>query len=729
MKYILFFLLGMNTLQAFSQNFLIPYRKGDKYGFADTTGKVLVEPNYDFVQSYKHYGNENIVYTFNISNKNKPITDLKKEEVYIGLIDSRNLKEIIAPKDYNDHKYANSQYVQYDYGWMQTFVESSDLYYKEYFKYQIGNIILGKKNTEREEMYFADSTGKLLIPAPFKNITIFSEIKGKQYYRLIDFNNKHRIVDNLGSNPMKSSFDAIKCVDYLNGTYKIIAEKNKKYGLIDMSGKVILPFVYEEINKLSRATNLDENKVYTDAKTIFYTLKKGTKWIYLNRDLKPIKQNEMDDEAIKATMQEQAGEMKGIDAPTDDENKVFTKIEICNGVNRKNYKYEILKNCKEIVPYEYDYIETKYTTGRKEFFYYVEKNRIFGLLDSDGNEIVPMQLKQYGTYNPEMNTYTDYDILTDTLGKKGLYHFPTRKFIFPIRYESISHFETKDGLLVNIVHKNKSTLYDSNFKSHRKYKYKISPLDSYNKKNALDSLIFFKEKDGLLGLIYGDEKEIIPQNYKSIYFHNNIFLVKNKNDKYGLRNSRNDLLLEEKYDSITFNTVYWVEKNPEMIFVKYNGRFGVLNDALKEVIPIEYDSWPKYSNDYRENESNINFFTLKKDSILYLGNHENPRLVQFYKNDVFEGGINNLSSPNELNRKYFLRFSNKDKMESKKGLIIFTKDKVLFQSNAKYKQISFERDRITYKGINFPIFYLEWENKLRYAVDLVSPSGVKFFED
>ncbi len=730
MKYILFILLCMNIFEAVSQHFLIPYRKGNQYGFADTTGKVLVEPKYDFVQSYKFSGNENLVYTFNISNKNKPVTDLKKEEVFIGLLDSRNLKEIVAPNYYYSYKFANSQFEQYGSDtWIQSFVEDSDLYYKDYFRFKIDNLILIKKLNEKEEMYYADSTGKVLINKPFKSITIFSEIKGEQYYRLTDFNDLQIIVDNKGTNLLKSSFKKLKCVDYSNGSYKIIAQKDTKFGLIDMKGKELLPFVYDEISKSILASNLSQNNAYSDAKTVFYTLWRATKRTHLNRNLKPIKPNNINDVAAKADMREEGGPTEGVERPADYEDKVYTRVEICDGVNRKNYKYGILKNCKEVVPYEYDYIETKYTKGKNEKFYYLQKNSRYGICDNEGKEIMPLMLKQIDDYNPELNTYTDCIILTDTLNKKGLFHLPTRKFIFPVKYESIQYFETKGGLLVNVVYKNKSTLYDSNFKKYKEYKYKISPLDNRNNTVVLDSLIFFKEKDGLLGLTYGNNKELIPQIYKSIYFTGDQFVVKNKENKYGMRTYSNQLLLEEKFDSLVRVDKSYANSFGKLYFVKVNGKYGVLNDSLKEIIPLEYNSWPIDINDYQGNFSQINFFTIIKDSNLFLGNYENPQLIQFQKNEYFDGGINNISAAREYIRKYSLLFSSKDKMEAKNGLVIFTKDKVLFQSTAKYKHVSFERERISYRGINFPVFYLEWEDGLRYAVDIVSPSGVKFFED
>lgn len=52
-----FFLLlaaAPETLQAQKLPELIPYRKGDKWGYADSTGKIVIAPTYDGVSFFRY---------------------------------------------------------------------------------------------------------------------------------------------------------------------------------------------------------------------------------------------------------------------------------------------------------------------------------------------------------------------------------------------------------------------------------------------------------------------------------------------------------------------------------------------------------------------------------------------------------------------------------------------------------------------------------------------------
>ena len=49
MKYWILFTLLLGTSSSFSQEFLLPYRSGDLWGYSDSFGNIVIEPKYDSV--------------------------------------------------------------------------------------------------------------------------------------------------------------------------------------------------------------------------------------------------------------------------------------------------------------------------------------------------------------------------------------------------------------------------------------------------------------------------------------------------------------------------------------------------------------------------------------------------------------------------------------------------------------------------------------------------------
>lgn len=112
-------------------------------------------------------------------------------------------------------------------------------------------------------------------------------------------------------------------------------------------------------------------------------------------------------------------------------------------------------------------------------------------------------------------------------------------------------------------------------------------------------------KDGRLGCINLDGNEIIKPQYKRIMqFKNGLAIAYNDDDKAGIINKQNEVIIPFKYDELgsgfcemldekgnSVNCIFAAneykqnEKYPDFIVHK----FGIINDKCEEIIPFEYD--------------------------------------------------------------------------------------------------------------------------------------------
>jgi hypothetical protein len=179
-----------DMIQAQNLPNLIPYRKGDKWGFCDSTKKIIISPKYLSVS----------------------FTNAALSEAYT--LRMEKLKNKIYTDSTNKKKY------------MQEFA------YNEQYELPIVCYAIWRAKNEPEDVYLTDS-GK----------TIPVKLYEMHEYRL-------PISDPIGTMPLsqnvsKNYQQAVPL--YENNSEQWIVKKSGKYGLIDGTGAVILPLSWDSI--------------------------------------------------------------------------------------------------------------------------------------------------------------------------------------------------------------------------------------------------------------------------------------------------------------------------------------------------------------------------------------------------------------------------------------------------------------------------------------------------
>jgi len=136
-----------------------------------------------------------------------------------------------------------------------------------------------------------------------------------------------------------------------------IAKENEKYGIIDLAGKIILPFEYEYITRF----NADEE--------VFLRVEKDEKFGVIDLNGKIILPIEYDEMGFF--------DVKGV---------VFLDVQ-------KNEKWGVVDLDGEIVlPFEYGYMSVFDVEGK--IFFKVEKDEKYGIIDLDGKVILPFEFEK-----------------------------------------------------------------------------------------------------------------------------------------------------------------------------------------------------------------------------------------------------------------------------------------------------------------------------------------------
>ena len=395
--------------------------------------------------------------------------------------------------------------------------------------------------------------------------------------------------------------------EYIN---HLIAVKDKKYGLLHHSGKVVLPFEYSKIN-------LDYDK-----KT-YYTFKNDLVGIFVN-------------EPTKLDPQFESIEKKGDNYAASKAGKYV----MLNANLQQN------SNLESEAPIE---------TLSSSKYLKIKKNGKFGLTDINGNELVPFE---YDNFN-----FIDYDredlIVVTSKNKSGLYDITQKKLIIPVAYE---HLNDNDHFVVGYNEFSKSIF---SYSGQRILPDDYSSIESSRTEN---SPVYFLKKDNLYTVISKDQKILLKDilSYRYIYnedllinpfFENktSIIAVQNKNGKYALFNEfekktvspfeyddivqkfdngklrfvvvknkkygvvdeLNKVIIDFKYDEISFSKLHYI-KEPLAFVAKKNNKYGVIDFNNTVLVPFQYQ--------YLEKIDDNNLFKARSGKKYQLINHKNEIL-------------------------------------------------------------------------------------------------------
>lgn len=177
---------------------ILKYKKDNKYGLIDLSGKVIADSIYDEISSLE----------------NKPGSILVKKDGKYGVLDSSGEK--IIDTKYNSIK--------------------SDEYCSEKDGYDKTGYIISEKTKNGIIYGYVDYTGKIIVEPKYENISRALEYDEEDVYLIVMNNGKKGVLKNK-KQIIKNNFQSI---NYYSLSNIFVVNKNGKYGFYNNSGKEIL---------------------------------------------------------------------------------------------------------------------------------------------------------------------------------------------------------------------------------------------------------------------------------------------------------------------------------------------------------------------------------------------------------------------------------------------------------------------------------------------------------
>ena len=256
-------------------------------------------------------------------------------------------------------------------------------------------------------------------------------------------------------------------------------------------------------------------------------------------------------------------------------------------IKRKGILYGLVDNDGQVVfPFKYERIKPFDIRGHTIIKEYEGKS---GVVDIYGNIIVPLK------YDKILTLFSEGLARVCNDGKYG-YVNDVGEEIVPVVYDSISAWGEYFGGTALVSQNGKYGVVDKNGKVIIQLKYKNeSEAIERNKKidQSKNQNIIHKKKKELIrdkelrGFYPYDHEITVPSDFFKIGSFNHGYAIVVDRFKYGLINTKCELIIPAKYDLLTY--VY-----PGVIRVCINGKMGLIDEDGDEIAPFIYE----YINDH-----------------------------------------------------------------------------------------------------------------------------------
>jgi len=605
---------------------LIPYRKGDKWGYCDRFKKIIIPCIYDKV-GYFTFDVAIVV----LNNKYGLIDKIGKTILPIIYDDITRFTNISGTsylkflKIKIDNKYGFSNLkgsVIYECKYEEIaisvftvehikilFYKNNDTYSVGLFDYNgneiISNIyadiecpsegISAVKSNINKKWGFIDLNGNQITPFIYDD-NFFYDRHNYENINLSYFKNGFAIVKLASSFGVinKNGLNVIPC-EYSN--VKVVNEnffvcKNEYCGIIDKNGKFKIPCEYESIE------SIDNN---------FLIHKNSYSWIVdinLNTKIKPFKYdylNNIDNKKLIARYEKKYGvidindnimvsfiydNIRWLDYTFSSDGYDYTNKEYLIAVY--NGKYGLINHNGDIlISFEYDNISSILVDDDCDYGYVVYANGLVnaeiekkhGILDFNGNEIIPVIYKYIFTisggeaflavsFEDEKSAYFD---------KNGNQNTP---FIYTNRYNTINHkfgscytFQEHIGVLID------SNFGVIDFKGNAIIKCEYDNIDTF------DFHDYYKvKKNNKKGVYCKDGDKLLDCIYDEINFKKGTYFIATTESKTSIFDLNGHILLSGEYESfeILDNKLIKINNNKLQFIYDYEGK--MLLSEIKETM-------------------------------------------------------------------------------------------------------------------------------------------------
>lgn len=427
---------------------------------------------------------------------------------------------------------------------------------------------------------FVNENNKIMIPFeydfvnPFENGLAYAKNNGKEFF--------------LTKRNLKLTGDYDEARIFTFGLAPV--SKNKKWGFIDETGKLVIPLVYDQVeyftqNNLSAVTKngksgfIDKHgkemipviyeKVISEQLDNIVIARKNYKWAFFDNTGKQLS------DFLYTNVQRA---WKGDDTTFFENGPASVKV---------NGKYIFLN--KNLHPafsnLSFD-SATSFDSNRNAI---VMKNGKFGVLKDDGKLVIPTEYTAIENYNSNGDPNPNFYLLTKdnryTLFNSGLMKvaesdedFFNITFSNQIKYISFKNFSNKYGLV------------------DQKGKIKIPFI--YDESLGFEGNAFsIARRDNKKGIIDINNREIIPLKFSEIIQIDDddvdLFIASNQSGASVINLSNKIILSGEEIQSV-FN-------QPLKFIVKRNKKYGIVDLQNKNILPFEYDeisNWTEYGPRY-----------------------------------------------------------------------------------------------------------------------------------
>lgn len=732
-----------------AQYVLMPYRKGNLWGYADTSGKIVVKPQFDWANLFK----DDYDYT--------TIVKRSERQEYLGLIKNTG-QVIIPPIDFTSYDIPGNALIRF--GSSSTYLPERLRESLEKPAYNHGNhwtdslplLIFARKSRsyyKKDSLYIFDSTGKQLTFEPVNLISILSYVPFK-YYFLVERNDKYGVFSQNGKTVVPIEYQMLQCVYEEKGNYINIAKKNNRYGLISMANKVIIPFVNDEIRTEKYNGNIlliirrnKEEAVYAANLKLIDGFKKGR--VLIER---VYKNNNVTFKISRDTVNKfESGEVaQGVGVIEVPKDEIRSETGYVEAPREEGPRPDILKIISEnglfglkkgdslLIRPKYSKLQptTIYKNGHKAGYFIATINGRMGVIDEYNNTVIPFdyisieQCLQYSTLNNPLF------LVQNKKGLKGVIDFK-KETIIPLKYQSIIKVEkyTGNANVIFACSDDKKTIFYSNagdtlfsvgFPT-------VQSLSVINSKYDNEQFWVISDKDSGTGLIDNHGHLLIQAKYATIsilqsYSNDktrNFFLVTSKDGMSGLFSLKGEQLIKPVFESIypfrNFTERGRITSMADTAFYFVAGKdslFGIVDMYGNEKLPL------KYSSKFTFLSTGLPYIVVAKNGLRGLATFIEPDLIPLQCIDF----PSNENMSERLNSGVIVYRSTEEKSTGNIGVFLVKNNKLVRQLPAIYKSVWGGRSGSMYRKY-FSFFALYYVSEKGGWYDYFGNNGVLFFED
>jgi len=554
--------------------YLVPYLKGDKWGFCDINKNIVVEPVYDDADLIKNERGwakkENKLALIDLEN-GKRLTDFEFDDFY-------NRIEHGYIEVYKGNKYT---LIDYKNGKPLTNLEFDDILP---LIFVMDGPLFPYLKVEKDSLKgVIDTLGNIIVPLEYDRLSVASlELKEKFY--IGEKNKKWWLISSMGKVLSNRGYDKIFPIWDSNF---VEVELNGKVGYIDNTGEEITPFIYDREFIVIDGRQVHIPSSYVASNEKYREVKIKDKSGVINKKGKtviPCIYDDMSSSFNNVFIAKRDGKIGGVDTNNQivipfeyykysiEMNKEYTKARLL--VLEKNGKVHCLDSTLKKIPFS-DYDDIEYLNDYQDYYgkdaFLVKKNEKFGIVDIKDSVIVPIEYEDIDGSYDEICSY-----ITKKNGKYGLVILKNRRTI-PPKYDNIKYFYKG---LAEIEFNGKFGFIDTLGKE------VIPPIYQRTKWEVSNSRAAVMQNDKW-GCIDMEGKVIIPYIYNGaeVYDEPPMILI-NNNGKFAFFDIDGNQLTSFKYDDVYLP---YMPYKTELFTVYIDKKEGLVDAKGDEVVPPIYD--------------------------------------------------------------------------------------------------------------------------------------------